>query len=216
MRRLYRLLLLLVMATVFYEVVPRLLPQPESPHAFGGEEVLFLQSRISSRAFDVAMVWIYSLAYVFMIYGTGIYILLRRDVPRLERYVMVFVIVQAMAMLTWWLFPVAPPRMAVEGVRGIRESILGVSETFNPYPWGAFPSLHVANSVSAVLIIRFYGRRTLAVWLAIFIPLAFSTVYLGEHYWQDLVGGVVYSVTGYLLAGRLAGVREKRSGETRS
>jgi hypothetical protein len=216
MRRLYRLLLLLLMATVFYEAVPRVLPRPESLHAFGGEEVLFLQNSINSRAFDVVMVWIYSLAYVVMIYGTGIYILLRRDVSRLERYVMVFVIVQAMAMLTWWLFPVAPPRMAVEGVRDVRESILGISETFNPYPWGAFPSLHVANSVSAVLIIRFYGRRILTAWLTILLLLAFSTVYLGEHYWQDLVGGAVYSVAGYLLAGHLVGVKEKRSREARS
>jgi len=212
MHRLYRLLLLLVMATVFYEVVPRLLPQPESPHAFGGEEVLFLQSRISSRAFDAAMVWIYSLVYVFMIYGTGICILLRRDVPRLERYVAVFVTVQAMAMLTWWLFPVAPPRMAVEGVRGIRESILGITETFNPYPWGAFPSLHVANSVSAVLFVRPYGRKVLSVWLAMLLLLAFSTLYLGEHYWQDLAAGTLYSLAGYAFIDRLIKARKGREG----
>jgi len=199
MRKILTVLILLVVATAVYQLVPRALPPPASPNSFSGEDVLFLQNHLSSEYFDIAMVCIYSAGYVIMIYGTGIYIFLKRDIPRLKRYLAVFVLVQAMAMLTWWRFPVAPPRMAVDGVRDVRRSIFGTSESFNPYPWGAFPSLHVANSVSAVLFMRFYGRKALLAWIFIFLSLTFSTIYLGEHYWQDVVGGIAYALAGYLV-----------------
>jgi len=204
MRKILKLLLLLAIATAIYEIVPRMLPSPVNPHSFGGEDVLFLQDRLSSRYFDIFMLLVYSLGYIMMIYGTGIYIFLKRDAPRLERYLAVFIFVQSISMLTWWLFPVAPPRMAVNGVREVRREMFGISEVANPYPYGAFPSLHVANSLSATLFVRSYGRRIFAVWVIVFILLTFSTIYLGEHYWQDIVGGMGYSLAGYLAVKFLA------------
>lgn len=198
MRKILKLLLLLVIATLIYEAVPRILSLPANPNSFGGEEVLFLQNRLSSRHLDIFMLLVYSFGYIMMIYGTGLYIFLKGDTPKLKRYLAVFIFVQSISMLTWWLFPVAPPRMAVNGVRNIRQEMFGMSEIANPYPYGAFPSLHVANSLSAVLFVRLYGKRILTVWAIVFFLLTFSTVYLGEHYWQDVVGGVGYSLAGYL------------------
>jgi len=198
MRRWLKLGVLLVLATLTYELFPKLLSQNVAWSSFGGEAVIFLQHNISTPVLDWLMFLIYSVGYIIIIYGTGGYLLWKRDYPRFARYLSVFFIVQTLGVITWALHPVAPPRMVLENdVRDIRSELGGFTEKFNPYPYGAFPSLHVANALTGVLFMRFYGRKEKVIWLFIFLTMSFSTVYLGEHYWQDVAGGVLYSLVGY-------------------
>ena len=205
MKRWIKLSLLLLLATLVYEFFPRLLPQDVAWSSFGGEVVIFLQRNLSSPLLDWAMFIIYSFVYMIIIYGTGGYLLWKRDFSRFARYLAVFLVVQFLGVITWILYPVAPPRVALKNnVREIRTELGGFTEIFNPYPYGAFPSLHVANAFTGVLFMRFYGRKEKTIWIFLFLAISFSTIYLGEHYWQDVVAGVFYSLAGYLSIAALS------------
>ncbi len=197
------LFLLFVLLTLFFDVLPRVFPIPSAPSALGGGEVIFLQTHLSSEVMDYWWVLVYTAGYIFLIYGTATFLLWKGDVVGFKRYFWVFFLSQCFALSTWLLHPVAPPRLAVEGVRDIRGEIFGASEKFNAFVYGAFPSMHAANGLTALLFVRRIGRRWLEVWTVLWLTVLFSTLYLGEHYWQDLAGGGLYSLLSYSLVTKI-------------
>lgn len=200
-----KLALLLIFVTILFDTLPRLLPDASArASSFGGGEVLFLQSELSSKAIDYFGVVVYSGGYSFLIYATAVVFLWKHDLDGFTKYLWVFVISQALAVITWALYPVAPPRLAVDGVRPVRESLLGFTEIANPFIWGAFPSMHVANGLTAFLFVRKHGKGILGTWLGIWLLFIFSTIYLGEHYWQDVAAGCFYSLIPYLFVMRMS------------
>jgi len=187
---------------LFFDFAPRLFPRPETPNSLDGEEVLFLQRHLSNRPLDYFFVAFYSVGYSVSICGAAMLLVFTGRSRESWLYLLVFFISQVLAQLTWLLFPVAPPRLAVVGVRGVREEIFGLSERFNPFPWGAFPSMHVGNGLTALLFARRCGRRAELVWAFLLFVSAFSALYLGEHYLIDLIAGCAYSLGPYTLVTR--------------
>jgi len=207
MKRWIKLGLLLVLATLTYLGFPKILPEASTPSAFGGEEVLFLQDNLSSQAMDWFTVIVYTFGYIVVIYGTGGFLLWKRDYDGFTNFLVVFVLSQTLGVITWALHPVAPPRIGVEGVRSIRESTMGFTLGFDPYIYGAFPSLHAANGLTAVLFVKRHGKKITTAWPCLLVLSIFSMIYLGEHYWQDALAGFFYSIGPYILVTRI--VRKK-------
>lgn len=209
MKRWMKLGLLLVLATLTYLAFPRLLSESSTPASFGGEDVLFLQNNLRSPAMDWFTVIVYTAGYLVVIYGTGGFLLWKRDYNGFTNFLLVFVVAQTLGVITWALHPVAPPRLAVEGVAPIRESLLGFTLSFDPYIHGAFPSLHVANGLTAILFVKRHGKKITTAWLCLWALSIFSIIYLGEHYWEDALAGCFYSIGPYLLVTRIVGKRLK-------
>ncbi len=209
MKRWMKLGLLLVLATLTYLAFPRLLSESSTPASFGGEDVLFLQSNLRSPAMDWFTVIVYTAGYLVVIYGTGGFLLWKRDYNGFTNFLLVFVVAQTLGVITWALHPVAPPRLAVEGVAPIRESLLGFTLSFDPYIHGAFPSLHAANGLTAILFVKRHGKKITTAWLCLWVLSIFSMIYLGEHYWEDALAGCFYSIGPYLLVTRIVGKRLK-------
>jgi len=207
MERWIKLSLLLVLATLTYLLFPKLLPESSTPASFGGEDVLFLQRNLSNQAMDWFTVIVYTVGYIVVIYGTGGFLLWKRDHNGFTNFLLVFVLSQTLGVITWALYPVAPPRIGVEGVMPIRESLLGFTLGFDPYIYGAFPSLHTANGLTATLFVRRHGKNVTTAWLCLWALSIFSMIYLGEHYWQDALAGFFYSIGPYLLITRMVGKR---------
>ena len=206
MKRWMKLSLLLVLATLTYLGFPKLLPESSTAASFGGEEVLFLQRNLSNQAMDWFTVLVYTVGYVVVIYGTGGFLLWKRDYNGFTNFLLVFVLSQILGVITWALYPVAPPRnpqFGVEGVRSIRESTMGFTLSFDPYIYGAFPSLHAANGLTAALFVKRHGKKITTAWLCLWALSIFSMIYLGEHYWQDALAGCFYSIGPYLLVTRV-------------
>ncbi len=191
--------LLFLLLTLVLDALPRAFPAPSSPHSFGGEEVLFLQEHLSGELSDRWWVAVYSFGYLFLIYATALLLLFAGDSRSFKEYFWVFGLCQLLGFATWLLFPVSPPRMAVSGVREVRRELFGVTERFNAFPWGAFPSLHAANGLLALFFARRQGRAPAFVWGLSWLLLMFSTLYLGEHYWQDLAAGCLYALLSLFL-----------------
>ncbi|MEM2978231.1 MAG: phosphatase PAP2 family protein [Candidatus Hadarchaeales archaeon] len=191
--------LLFLLLTLALDALPRAFPRPSSPHSFGGGEVLFLQEHLSGELSDRWWVAVYSFGYLFLIYATAALLLFVGDRRSFKEYFWVFALCQLLGFVTWIFFPVSPPRMALPGVRDVREELFGVTERFNAFPWGAFPSLHAANGLLAFFFARKHGRGPALVWGTSWILLMFSTLYLGEHYWQDLAAGCLYALLSLFL-----------------
>lgn len=116
------------------------------------------------------------------------------------------------AWLTFLAFPVAPPWLASEngylsGVTKILDQVLkSFPERFNlpslynylnPNSVAAIPSLHAAYPLIIFLFgLKFYGKKAL-----FFLPYVFGVwlalIYLGEHYFTDIMLGGLYSILAY-------------------
>lgn len=125
-----------------------------------------------------------------------------------------YVTVSLMGLLTFLLFPAAPPWMAgeqgkIEGVAHVSNFVFGrlgfksfpsVYAIIGGNPVAAVPSLHAAyGTLLLIFVYKLFGKR----WalLAAIYPLVIfvGTVYSGEHYAVDEIIGIVYAFIAYWL-----------------
>ncbi len=133
-----------------------------------------------------------------------------------ERYVLLFVGVLTVGLVIAFIFPAAPPWAAsltghldpTYKVVGEVGSELNVNlyqyfdnQIRSSNPVAAMPSVHMAISV-IVLLIAFRVNWLLGgLALAYNAAMAFSLVYLGEHYVLDILAGVLLTVALYAAMG---------------
>lgn len=115
----------------------------------------------------------------------------------------------AIALVCYAFFPVAPPRLLpdagfVDTLQALDNlSYQAQSTEFFVNPYAAMPSLHVgwAFLVAIGVVLAFPGNRLVLV-LAVLHPVGqwSSTVFTGNHYFLDGVGGVVVAALGLAIA----------------
>jgi membrane-associated phospholipid phosphatase len=110
------------------------------------------------------------------------------------------------------IFPAAPPRLVLahEFTRNLRGYPVGFSslstEAFSLLPVdsrAAFPSLHTAASLVALVFAWRYVRRWFWALLPFVLGLWASTIYLRHHYFVDLVAGWAVAAAALPVAPRL-------------
>lgn len=187
---------------------------------FGGTEpTLWLQQQL----YDAAHVHWYdaliTLVYTSHFLATPVLaaVLWLRDRTLWLRYITRVIVLAVAGLLTYCVFPEAPPWMAARD--GLTEpvarlsargwiwlhasnlnDVLAHAQEDGSNPVAAMPSLHVAF---AVLVAVTIGARLRSRWrwLLVLYPLAmgFTLVYTGEHYVLDLVAGAGYALAVHLL-----------------
>jgi len=144
-----------------------------------------------------------------------------------ERYVLLFVGVLMAGLVIYFIFPAAPPWAAsLTGHLDPTYKVVtevGSEWNVNLYakletqirssnPVAAMPSLHMAVSF-AVLLIAFRANWLLGVLaLAYNAAMAFSLVYLGEHYAVDILAGILTTVAVYFALSLWFRLRERGLG----
>ena len=115
----------------------------------------------------------------------------------------------ALALISYALFPVAPPRLLpgsgiVDTLQALDNlSYQAQSTEFFVNPYAAMPSLHVGWAfLVAIGVVRAFPGNRVVLLLAILHPLAqwASTVFTGNHYFLDGVGGIVVAAAGLAAA----------------
>ena len=108
----------------------------------------------------------------------------------------------AAALICYWLYPVSILRQSFDGP-GVGEwlmrQVLSVDRSAN-----CTPSSHVMYAtLAALLVSRGKASRLtiLATWIAA-AAVSFTTVTTGQHYWLDVVSGVVIAVISYKCLAR--------------
>jgi PAP2 superfamily len=106
-----------------------------------------------------------------------------------------FWVAHAFAVVVFWLWPLAPPRLAGLGLADPTQKTLelgGATTWFQPFrnEYAAMPSLHVGYTVffaAAITMIGLTWRRYLAwIWPTVILVVVMATA---NHYWLDGVGG---------------------------
>jgi hypothetical protein len=120
--------------------------------------------------------------------------------------------INAIGLLVFWRYPVAPPRML-----GGYTDVIASSHTFGSWhtgslaadanQFGAMPSLHIAWAVWCTLVLWRLSSSRWVRAVALIYPCitAFAVLATGNHYVLDLVGGLVTFALAVALV-RLASV----------
>jgi membrane-associated phospholipid phosphatase len=112
----------------------------------------------------------------------------------------------------FWLIPTAPPWMTdpLNVNRVIYERLsfdgpaqAGAAWSFEPNPYAAFPSVHVATAALTGLVLAAAFRQLAGVALGYPLAMTVAVVALGEHFLFDAIGGWALATGAWWLAGQL-------------
>lgn len=155
--------------------------------------------------------WLYTLAHTIGFAVMFLWVWCRRR----ENFAMFrnwFWVTNGLAVLGYWLVPLAPPRLAGLGLADPTKEALrlgGSLSWFQPFrnEFAAMPSMHVGYAVLFALAIVWLNRPSPWRWLAFLWPAAMlvTVVATANHWILDGVGGVATVGLGLLVAWRLGG-----------
>jgi len=129
------------------------------------------------------------------------------------RFAMTYIVASFAAFAVFLLYPTAPPWLASQNgyiphitrISSEVYSSLGITNfpsiynKFAPNPVAAVPSLHTTFSILFVLFtFKIFGKKWGALSLIYPAMIIFGVVYMGEHYFFDVVCGAVLAVVAYL------------------
>lgn len=147
------------------------------------------------------------------------------DRPYFKEYAIGIVALSYLTFLTYLAFPVAPPWMAAQQglippVQHITNDI--VAHMFNyiavPSVYGNFginlvaavPSLHAAYPLLTALYVGKKYPKTIPVLVLYVLGVWIAVMYLGEHYFFDVVLGAIYAMFVYASIQRLKKYLQRR------
>jgi membrane-associated phospholipid phosphatase len=195
---------------------------------FGQIPTLTLQQFFRSPIFDYMGAVFYSLH--FFAPTVFAYILWRVSPKNYWKYTVGFGICTYASLITFLFYPVAPPwyqfnsalmpsYSGPEVIRILTNSVdvqlgLPVYKTLfdflSPNLFAAFPSMHSALPfLISLFAIKIWKKKALPV-LIFPIGVWFSAIYLGEHYFVDVLGGALYALVAYFAAETLLPLLAKR------
>jgi membrane-associated phospholipid phosphatase len=124
-----------------------------------------------------------------------------------------------LGLVVYFLVPTAPPRMFPEWgfidtlaqYSSINHDSGLIASVANPY--AAMPSLHAMDAFIVGVVVAGVCRSRLAkaIWYAWPVWVAFAVVSTGNHYWFDVVAGVLLAVLTWLVLRQLRFLRLRRA-----
>ncbi|MGE0228315.1 MAG: phosphatase PAP2 family protein [Dehalococcoidia bacterium] len=195
---------------------------------FRGEEpVVWLQSKFFSPSevsvFDVIATQVHWSYFVVPHALAGVVYVWRRSL--FSRYIMMLLAVNYIGLLCFYLVPTAPPWLAsqyghIGPVYRVMEFVGGSmdAETYRtlysalgePNVVAAVPSIHMAVTFAAYLWVRRVFPSVAPAFLAYSALMAVSLMHLAEHYFFDLMVGVLVALAVDFIVARVGGPAEAR------
>ena len=196
-------------------------PEIIDTRMFGQIPSLILQQSVRLPALDYMGAFFYSI--YFFVPTIFAYIVWRTSPKNYWKYTVAFGILTYSALITFLFYPVAPPWFQFSSVTnpsyagpqviriltGSVDPSLGfpVYKTLFDFLSGntfaAFPSMHSAIPWLVFLFaFKIWKWKALPV-LAIPVGTWFSAIYLGEHYFTDVVAGIIYAFIAYYAVEKL-------------
>jgi len=177
----------------------------------------FVQSAFNSEDLTYVASFLYSLHFPLVI-GSAV-VFWYTDKKTYSKYVFALLLTSYLSLATFVLMPTAPPwysgaALNVVGnasgpLSGFFNGIAQISRAIESDKFAAFPSLHGAYAI----LFCYYMIRSRFSLIFVALPLTagilFSTLYLGQHYLIDLVGGGVYAAISVIVVEKY--LRRKKS-----
>lgn len=196
-------------------------PEFVDTHLFGQIPSLILQQSFRLPVLDYMGAFFYSI--YFFVPTIFAYVVWRKSPKNYWKYTVAFGVLTYSALITFLFYPVAPPwiqfnsvlspsYMGPQVIRVLTGSVdpsLGfpvyktLFDFLSPNNYAAFPSMHSAIPWLVFLFaFRIWKWKSLPV-IAIPVGTWFSAVYLGEHYFTDVVAGIIYATVAYFAVTKL-------------
>ncbi|MCX5213277.1 phosphatase PAP2 family protein [Kitasatospora sp. NBC_00240] len=156
----------------------------------------------------VGMNYYYATLHFIVTIGVLVWVY-RRHPGRYAAARTVLFVTTGIALVGFYFFPLAPPRLMTDG--GFIDTVK-IHDTWGSMASGpaahvsnqyaAMPSMHIGWSLWCGLAIFFLARRAWVRALGVLYPLATLVVIVStaNHFWMDAVGGVVCLSVGFLVA----------------
>jgi membrane-associated phospholipid phosphatase len=147
-------------------------------------------------------------AYLYEVIGLVLLFFFRKH-PRFESLCWTFMLVNTLGLVTYMLYPAAPPWYVMKYGPGLADltappspagtarfdTLMGIHYfakfyARNPNIFGAMPSLHAAYPVVVAWQVWGMGRAWRVGSVAFAVLVSFSALYLQHHYILDVVAGV--------------------------
>lgn len=183
---------------------------------FGSIPTVVLQQLFRSPFLDYLGAFFYSLHFVAP--TVFAFVLWKYSPKNFRKYTLALAIGTYSALVTFLVYPVAPPWYGVNAVYGAGtvtrilfqvDSNVGIPffRTIFDYvssdPFAAFPSLHAMYPwLISLFALKIKKTRALPI-LVLPAGVWFSAVYLGEHYVIDIIGGIIYATCAFLIVEKL-------------
>jgi membrane-associated phospholipid phosphatase len=127
------------------------------------------------------------------------------------KYTAVMIITSYAALATFILVPTAPPwyqGVAVNlyqssGAAVLPNALSSAISMIESDQFAAFPSLHTAYATIFCYFMIKLDRRLAFIVIPVTAAILFSTLYLGQHYLIDLIGGAAYALVPCFIVERL-------------
>jgi membrane-associated phospholipid phosphatase len=177
---------------------------------FGSIPTVMLQQLYRMPVLDYLGAFFYSIH--FFAPTIFAFFLWRTSPKDYSKYTIALVVLTYSALITFLVYPVAPPWYGVHGVTRILFDVdksLGVPvyrtvyDFIEPNQFAAFPSLHSALPWLISLFALKIGKWKALPILVFPFGVWFSAVYLGEHYIVDILGGIAYATVAFILVEKL-------------
>lgn len=182
---------------------------PTSFRTTGGFE-----PKLSIDIFPVWPLWVvpYVLCYPLWLFGF-IGIVLKMEERLFRAAVAACFLTFSIGTSTFILFPTYVKTPALEG-NDVFVSLLRIIYE----NWGRYDALPSGHVYITALLALFYGRwfpRRRMIWASILIVISLSTLFTGQHYILDVLGGLVVAFAGYHFGLWWAGLLPARKGAKR-
>ncbi|MDA4112471.1 MAG: phosphatase PAP2 family protein [Thaumarchaeota archaeon] len=183
----------------------------------------WVQSIFYSSAMTQVTSFFYTLHFPLVVITSATLWYFRR--PLFGKYMVAMIITSYAALATFILIPTGPPwyqGVAADLYQSTGSSVLpnalsSAISMIESDKFAAFPSLHAAYVIIFAYFMIKLDRRLAFVAIPVLGAVLFSTLYLGQHYLIDLIGGALYALIPCLIAERLhfnipERTRKKKSG----
>src|SRR5919205_2474212 len=152
----------------------------------------------SSRFLEALVSWTYWNSEFTVVGLALLWVYLRRN-EAFTRFRNTVLLANVLGLIGYVLLPTAPPRMfpslgfldTLDSFGGLNHGSGIVSLAANPY--AAMPSLHAADALIVGVVLASVSRRvwTKAIWLLWPAWVWFAVMATGNHFWLDVLGGIV-------------------------
>lgn len=175
---------------------------PASNRISGG-----IEPKLPIDIFPVWPIWVlpYVLCYIFWV-SSIIWIVRRAEDRRFRSFIAACILTFGLGALTFILFPTYVSPVDLQGNDLFTLLLRHFHEELGRY--AAFPSGHVyITTLLALFFCRWYPRFKF-LWISVLIIVSLSTLFTGQHYILDALGGYMVAIVGYYFGLWWAGVRE--------
>jgi len=164
---------------------------PTSNRITGG-----IEPKLPIDIFPIWSIWVlpYVLCYVLW-FSSVIWIVLKMEDRLFRSFIAACIFTFAIGTITFILFPTYVKPATVAGNDVFTLLLRIIHEHWGRYD--AFPSGHVyITTLLALFFSRWYPRWKY-LWVLILVLVSFSTLFTGQHYILDVLGGYLIALAGY-------------------